>query len=702
MNKLYLMATIAGAILATSCGNQQSTPQTFAPLPADTAMTAAEKQARVFTPEVMLKMGRIGGSTISPDGKNVVYTITYYSVPDNKSFSSLWITSTDGGTPTQLTDYQGKENSPQWSGDGSKIYFLSNRTGNYQLWSIEPDGSNMKQISTLDKSINGYGVSPKDDRVWLVMEIEVEKVKSAEIYDNLDKSGALIYDDLMTRHWDTWEDGSYSHLYVAPINNGTLGQAKDITEGEPWDVPTAPYYDNSEISWNNSGTAIAYTAKKLQGTQYAISTNTDIYLYDINTAKTINLTEGMMGYDKYPRFSPDDTMIAWQSMERPGNESDKDRLMVMNIQTGEKSYVTYDFDYNAANVAWSEDNKKIYFIAPIEATHQICEAEVGNRTIKVLTQGLHDYTSFSKVGTKVIAEKTTISMATELFDVDLATGNDKQLSFINASIYANVDMGEVEKRWIKTTDNKQMLTWVIKPPKFDASKKYPTLLYCQGGPQSVVSQRWSYRWNYQLMAAQGYVVVAPNRRGLPSFGQEWLDQISGDYSGQNQADYMSAIDDVSKEPYVDTERRGCVGASYGGYSTFYIAGHHQNRFKAFIAHCGMFDLTSFYGSTEELWFPNNDLGGAYWDKDNKTAQRSFANSPHLAVQNWNTPILIIVGLKDYRIPYTQSLEAFTAARMQGIPSRLVAFEDEAHQVFGAQNSIVWNKEFFGWLDKYLK
>lgn len=700
MNKLY--TTMAIAAFMTSCTTINPTRSSFTPLPVDTAMTTAEKEARLFTPEVMMKMGRLSGSTLSPDGKSVAYTVTYYSVAENKSYSALWVASADGsGQPIQLTDYQGKASSPQWSTDGSKIYFLSNSSGSNQLWSISTEGSDLAQLSTLDKEIGGYGVSPTGDNIWLVMDVAVDKVASAEIYENLGKSGALIYDDVMCRHWNTWEDGSYSHLFVAPLTDGRVGTPKDITEGEQWDVPTAPYFDNSEIAWNNSGTAIAYTAKKLRGAEYAVSTDTDLYLYLLSDSLTRNLTEDMVGYDKYPRFSPDDRMIAWQSMERPGNESDKDRLFVMNIETGEKNYVTYDFDYNAANIIWS-NNAEILFIAPIEATHQICRADVGNRKITVLTQGLHDYTSISLAQGRLVAEKTTLSMATELFDVDLSNGTDRQISSINANIYANVDMGEVEKRWVTTTDNKQMLTWVIKPPKFDTLNKYPTLLYCQGGPQSVVSQRWSYRWNYQLMAAQGYVVVAPNRRGLPSFGQQWLDQISGDYSGQNQADYMSAIDDVSREPYVDTDRRGCVGASYGGYSVYYIAGHHENRFKAFIAHCGMFDMTSFYGSTEELWFPNNDLGGPYWDKNNKTAQRSFDSSPHLSVQNWNTPILILVGLKDFRVPYTQSLEAFTAARMQGIPSRLVAFEDEAHQVFGAQNTIVWNREFFAWLDKYLK
>lgn len=702
MNKT-LTTLLLGTALISSCGTPQGNSTNDAmQLKADTALTASEIQARVFTPEIMLKMGRLGSSTLSPDGQSIAYTLTYYNVAENSSTTALWIMPAGGGTPRQITDHAGKESSPAWSSDSRTIYFLSNRSGSNQLWSIAPDGSEMKQLSLLDQDINGFGISPDGQQAWIVMDIKVEKVSSSERFSNLGKSKALIYDELMTRHWDTWEDGTYSHLFLASLSSSGLGEPRDITPDEPWDIPTAPYFDNSEITWNNSSTAVAYTAKKLQGYQYATSTNTDIYEYTLADSQTRNLTEGMMGYDKYPVYSPDDRMLAWQSMERPGNESDKDRLFVLNLETHEKSYLTYDFDYNAANIRWSENSEAVFFIAPIEATHQICRADVAKREIAVLTSGLHDYTSFSKVGPSVVAEKTTLSMATELFAVDLSNGTDSQLSFINDHIYRNVDMGRVEKRWVKTTDGKQMLTWVILPAKFDPSKKYPTLLYCQGGPQSVVSQRWSYRWNYQLMAAQGYVIVAPNRRGLPSFGQEWLDQISGDYSGQNQADYLSAIDDVSRESYVDTSRRGCVGASYGGYSVYYLAGHHNDRFKAFIAHCGMFDLTSFYGSTEELWFPNNDLGGPYWDKSNATAQRSYANSPHLAVQNWNTPILILVGLKDYRIPYTQSLEAFTAARSQGIPARLVAFEDEAHQVFKPQNALVWNAEFFNWLDTYLK
>ncbi|MEG1934503.1 MAG: alpha/beta fold hydrolase, partial [Rikenellaceae bacterium] len=416
----------------------------------------------------------------------------------------------------------------------------------------------------------------------------------------MQKANVMVYDDLMVRHWNYWLDGTYSHLMVATLGTDSLSAAKDIMQDEPWDAPLAPYFDISEIKWNNAGSQLAYTSKKLKGSDYAFSTNSEIYLYDTESGVTKNLTEGMPGYDRTPLFSPDDKQIAWLSMERPGNEADKSRLFVMNIMSGEKSYVTKSFDYNAANLVWS-DNNTIYFIAPISATHQICKVEAkDNAEVTVLTEGLHDYISLSLAGGKMIAEKTTLSMAPEIFSINVADGKDNQLTSINKDIYANIKLGEVQKRMIKTTDGKEMLTWVLLPPDFDSTKTYPALLYCEGGPQSVVSQRWSYRWNLQLMASHGYVVVAPNRRGLPSFGQEWLDQISGDYSGQNIKDYLSAIDAVSAEKWVDKERLGCVGASYGGYSVYYLAGNHNKRFKTFISHCGMFNFESFYPSTEEL------------------------------------------------------------------------------------------------------
>jgi len=684
-------------LAATVCSCSKSEKETAFRL--DDTMTSAQKEARQFTPEVMWKMGRIGDYSLSPDGTKVLYSMTRYNLEDNNSSSALFIQQLDSTEPEQITAWGNHDSAPSWSSKGDVIYFLSDRNGSNQLYAYAPSGT--KCLSGVEGGISLYGVSPDGTHIWYTCEVKVEDVASEEVYKDMPLSQARIYNDLMCRHWNVWEDGSYSHIFVAEFSAYGISSPKDINEGEPWDVPTAPDFDGADVTWNNAGTAIAYSARKLTGYVYAVSTNTDIFLYNLEDATTTNLTEQMPGYDKYPVFSHDDKYIAWRSMERPAHEADKDRLFVMETNGSDKRYLTHDFDYNAENLVWSEDDSEIYFISPMQATYQICKVGVADKKVTVLTGGDHDYTGFSKVGSTIVAAKTTLAMAPELFSVDETAGTDTQLSFINKDIYENVDMGEIQKRWVTTTDGKQMLTWVILPPKFDPAKKYPTLLFCEGGPQSVVSQRWSYRWNFELMASQGYVVVAPNRRGLPSFGQEWLDQISGDYSGQNIKDYLSAIDDVSKEPWADKERLGCVGASYGGYSVFYLAGHHEKRFKAFIAHCGIFDFTSMYGETEELWFVNTDYGGPYWS-ENPVAKRSYENSPHMSVTKWDTPILIITGENDFRIPYTQSLEAFTAARALGVPARLVEFKNEAHQVFKPQNNIVWNREFFGWLEKYLK
>ncbi len=691
---------LAGAVAALTVACGDGAGKKTDPMKIDNSLTEAEKSAGILTPEVMWKMGRVGGSTVSPDGKTVLYTVSYYSMKDDKSSTHIWSVPTEGGEAVQITDGAGKEASIQWSADGSRIYFLSTRSGDAQLWSAKPDGSDMRQMSAIEGGIEGFGVSPKEDKLYYIKRVQVEKRRSSEIFPDLPDSKAMIYDDLMARHWDYWDDGSYLHLFVTDLQNGKVAEGVDIMEGEPWDAPMAPYFDAAEIAWNNAGTQLAYTCKKMKGKQYALSTNSDIYLYDLASGKTTNITEGMMGYDKYPRFSPDDSMVAFTSMERDGNESDKDRLFVTKLGTGEKLYLTKDFDYNAGNVVW-DGNDKLYFLTPIWATYQLCRVGLDGSPVELVTRGAHDLNAFTMGGGKLVAERTTLSSPTELFAVNLSDGTLTQLTNTNAEIYDNIKMGEVRERMVKTTDNKEMLTWVILPPDFDSTKSYPVLLYCQGGPQSVVSQRWSYRWNYQLMAAQGYIVVAPNRRGLPSFGQEWLDQISGDYSGQNIRDYLSAIDDVAREPWADENRMGCVGASYGGYSVYFLAGNHNKRFKAFIAHCGMFNFESMYCGTEELWFPNNDLGGPYWS-DSPVAKRSYANSPHKFVKNWDTPILIFSGLNDFRIPYTENLQAYTAAQLMGVPARLVAFENEAHQVFKPQNSLVWQREFFGWLDKYVK
>lgn len=653
----------------------------------------------VLTPELMWQMGRIGGFDLSPDGKTVVYGVTTYDMEANSGSSSLYLVDFGYSEPVRITDQGHNDSSPVWSADGRKIYFMSDRGGSDQAWQYDMQTGTTSQISDVEGGIEAFGISPDGSRAFYTKKVKVCKVESSEVYPDMDKSKALIYDDLMVRHWNYWDRGEYSHIFIAPLADGKFGDGLDIMPGEPWDAPLAPYFDAAEIAWNNAGTQLAYTCKKQTGTDYAVSTDSDIYLYDIATGTTVNLTAGMVGYDKYPVFSPDDSKLAFISMERPGNESDKERLFVTDLATGEMVNLTRDFDYNAANAVW-ENDESLVFIAPITATHQICRARLDG-TVEVITEGLHDINHIAVAGGRAVGAVTRIDMATELWGFRLENGSNWYITETNKDIYDRIKLGEVRERWVETTDGKQMLVWVILPPDFDETRKYPALLYCQGGPQSVVSQSWSYRWNFQLMAAQGYVVVAPNRRGLPSFGQDWLDQISGDYSGQNIRDYLSAIDDVAREPWVDETRLGCVGASYGGYSAFYLAGNDGGRFKAFIAHCGIFNFESMYGETEELFFVNNDYGGPYWS-DDPIARRSYANSPHKFVTEWHAPMLIITGLNDFRIPYTQSLQAFTAARLLGIPARLLAFENEAHQVFKPQNSMVWNFEFFAWLDQYVK
>ncbi|MDR0795128.1 MAG: S9 family peptidase [Tannerella sp.] len=707
MKRKSIALLIISAVCMSGCVRKNNQTNETKVMETNNVLTDAEIAKGQFTAEVMWKMGRIANSVISPAGDKIAYTVTSYNMAANRGATNIYVQSPDDRQKLRLTDSAGNESNLQWSADGSKLYFLSTRSGESQIWSIRPDGSGLTQHSFIEKGIDGFGLTKDESKVFYLQSVPVIKRNSAEIYIDMDQSKAKIYDDLMARHWDHWDEGNHTHIFIANLIDGKVASGKDIMEGEPWDAPLAPYFDISEIAWNNAGTQLAYTCKKQTGTEYAVSTDSDIYIYDVTSSRTTNIckhiaADGAMimpGYEKYPVWSPDDQQIAFSSMRREGNESDKERLFVWNNANHTMHDRTATFDYNASNIVW-DGNEALYFIAPIEATHQLCKVDKSGN-VKVITAGDHDINSFTTNGKKVVAQVTQITRATELFDIDIHSGNMTPISAVNQQIYDHIPFGRVEKRRVKTTDGKQMLTWVIFPPDFDPNKKYPTLLYCQGGPQSVVSQSWSYRWNFQLMAAQGYIVVAPNRRGLPSFGQEWLDQISGDYSGQNIRDYLSAIDDVSKEPWSDETRLGCVGASYGGYSAFFLAGTHNKRFKAFIAHCGIFNFESMYGATEELFFVNNDYGGSYWD-ENPVAKRSYANSPHKFVTKWDTPILIITGVNDYRVPYTQSLEAFTAARLRDIPSRLVVFENEAHQVFRPQNSIVWNREFFSWLDKYLK
>lgn len=656
-------------------------------------------ESDVMTPEVLWSFGRLGGENISPDGKTILYGVSYYNKEENKSYRDLYTLSVSGGEPTQLTNTGKKEFNEIWRPDGKKIAYISSASGSTQIWEMNPDGSNPIQISDIEGGIDAFNYSPNMSKIFYLKEVQEEKAVK-DLYPDLPKANARVINDMNYRHWDNWVD-TYTHIFIADYSD-KITSGKDIMTGEKWSAPVKPFGGTEQIAWSPDSKTLAYVSRKLQGVEYAKSTNSDIYFFDIATGETKNMTQGMMGYDMNPAFSPDGTKMAWESMERDGYESDKNRLFVMDLATGEKTFYTKDFDQNAQSLTWTADSKSIYFISGWHAVQEIYKLNLSDGKINQVTKGIHDYHTVHIAGDDLIATKVSMSKPAEIYNVNPVTGEEKEISFVNKNILDQLEMGKVEKRWITTTDNKQMLVWIIYPPHFDANKKYPTLLYCQGGPQGTVSQFWSYRWNFQMMAANDYIVVAPNRRGLPGFGQEWNEQISGDYGGQNMKDYLSAIDAVKQEPFVDENRLGCVGASYGGFSAFWLAGHHEKRFKAFIAHDGMFNLEAQYLETEEMWFVNWDLGGAFWEKDNKTAQRSYANSPHKFVQNWDTPILIIHGGKDYRIVESQGMQAFNAARLRGIPAQLLHLPEENHWVLGVQNGILWQRTFANWLDKYVK
>ena len=657
-------------------------------------------ESDVMTPEVLWSFGRLGEVQVSPDKTKILYAVSYYSKEENKGNRELYTINIDGTDKKKLTETPSDEFNAVWGKDGKKIAFMSYESGTGQMWMINADGSGRKQVTDIEGGITAFGFSPDYSKVFYTKEVKLDdRVK--DVYPDLDKSSGRVITDLMYRHWDTWVD-TYSHVFIADFKDGKLEGSIDLLEGQKYECPMRPFGGIEQISFTADNKKIAYTCRKKTGLEYTLSTNSDIYLYDLATKETENLTEGMMGYDVNPVFTSDGKNMIWESMERDGYESDKNRLFIMNLETKEKKYLTEDFDQNVGSVSLSEDNKFAYFVSDWHATDELYKINLETAEIKKITEGIHNYRTATQVGDKLIATRVSMSKPNEIYSVNEATGEATELSFENKDLLAQLEMGKVESRWVTTTDNKQMLVWVIYPPHFDSTKVYPALLYCQGGPQGTVSQFWSYRWNFQMMAANDYIIVAPNRRGLPGFGQEWLEQISGDYGGQNMKDYLSAIDAVKQEPYIDENRLGAVGASYGGFSVYWLAGNHNKRFKAFIAHDGMFNLEAQYLETEEMWFVNWDLGGSFWDKDNKVAQRSYANSPHKFVQNWDTPLMVIHSEKDYRIVASQGMSAYNAAKLRGIPAKYLYFPDENHWVLQPQNGILWQREFFSWLDKWLK
>ena len=663
-------------------------------------LPAVAQQSQHMTPETMLSLARVGASALSPDGKTVVYSVGFPSIKDNKIRTELFTISSDGSARCQITQGVAGVHGARWIQQGRRISYISSESGAPQVWTMVPDGTDRRQVTNIEGGLSDYLFSPDEKQLAYIKEISFGK-STKEIYPDLPKATGRIVTDLMYKHWDEWVE-TIPHIFIAPVGGEAITGGKDILEGEPYEAPTKPFGGAEELSWSPDGKTLAYSSRKKTGMEYSLSTNTDIYLYDLASGQTRNITEGMGGYDTHPRFSPDGKRISWISMERDGYEADLKRLFVQDLKTGQKTFLTGGFEYDVDELQWSANSQSLFFLSTKHAEAQLWEIALKGRKIRQITTGMHDYTSLDVQGGKILAGRQSYIEPTDLYLVDVKTGAAKQLTAENKSTLDGLAPISVEKRWVKTTDGGNMLVWVVLPPNFDKTKKYPALLFCQGGPQSPVSQFFSYRWNMRLMAEQGYIVIAPNRHGVPSFGKAWNEQISGDYSGQNIQDYLTAVDELKKEPWVDSERLGCVGASYGGYSVFYLAGVHQKRFKAFIAHAGIFNLEMQYMTTEEMWFANWDMGGAPWEKDNAVAQRTFANSPHKLVGNWDTPILVIHGERDYRILAGQGMAAFNAAKLRGIPAELLIYPDENHWILRPQNALLWQRTFFGWLDKYLK
>lgn len=655
----------------------------------------------LMTPEILWSLARVSPEALSPDGKTSIFSVRNYDVSENKGESNLYSVAVTGGEPKQITSTNGSEYGVQFLSNDRIGYVL-----NGQWWEANTNGSGAAQISNIDGGISLAKVSPDGKYILFAKNVKLDKT-TAEKYPLLPKTSGEIFDNLMYRHWDTWSDGNYSHIFYATYDNGKIGEPHDIMSGERFFCPQQPYGGPEDVTWSPDSKHIVYVCKKKFGKEYSLSTNTDIYFYNINAASTTNFTEENPGYDTYPVFSPDGKKIAWLSMARDGYEADKNRLMVYDFASGIRTDISKDWDETITSFIWNYDGKKIFFLEDKEATDQVFEitfhrnwTETGAKDYRQVTNGVFDVVSIvGQSGTSLVVARQDMNHATELFKVDIIKGTFIPLTQTNKKIYDNISMGNIEKRWIKTADGKQMLTWFIYPPNFDANKKYPTLLYCQGGPQSAVSQFYSFRWNFQLMAANGYIVVAPNRRGLPGFGTAWNEEISKDWGGWAIQDYLSAIDSAAKLPFVDKSRLGAVGASYGGYSVYMLEGVHSGRFKTFIAHCGLFNLESWYNTTEEMWFANWDIGGPYWGKNPPKGYDTF--NPRKYADNWNTPIMVISNALDFRVPVNQGMEAFQLAQLKGIKSRFLYFPDEGHWVVKPQNSLLWHHEFFRWLSETL-
>ena len=720
---------VAAVLLLTACGTQNESDKV------NIQKQTIQLENDQMTPEALWAMSRIGSYQASPDGKHIAFQMGYYSVEENKSHQVLWMMNADGSEQKQLTEDADNETDAQWL-DNETIAFLKGG----EVWKMNLDGSGRKQLSQTEGKIEGFMFSPDRSKAILLKSIDFNDIIKKNPED-LPKATGRLVTDLMYRHWDHYVE-TIQHPFVATVNGEAIDTVMtDLLEGEPYECPMEPFGGMEQLAWSPNSKTIAYTCRKKTGLAYSISTDADIYIYNIGTRETKNLCkpegyaepeieptktmkyqkvnakdnlQNNVGYDQNPKFSPDGKQIAWLSMERNGYEADRMRLCIYDLTTGEKKYVTESFDSNVDDFCWAPDGKSLYFIGVWHATENLYCTNLDGE-VKQLSNEWADWGSLQLLndGKNLLMERHSFLTPADLYVVNPNTeeyneeGNSaiaQQITNVNKEILDQLGKPTVDQRWVKTSDGKEMLTWIIQPPHFDPNKKYPTLLFCEGGPQSPVSQFWSYRWNFFIMASQGYVIIAPNRRGLPGFGQEWLEEISGDWTGQCMKDYLAAIDDACANlPYVDKDKLGAVGASFGGFSVYYLAGHHDKRFKCFIAHDGAFNLEAMYTETEENWFSNWEYDDAFWNKDRTAnADKTYKNSPHLFVDKWDTPILCIHGEKDYRINATQGMSAFNAARMRGIEAELLIFPDENHWVLKPQNGVLWQRTYFDWLGRWLK
>ena len=655
----------------------------------------------MLTPEVLEAFGRISEAVPSPDGKEIAFTLAYESIEKNKSNAEIYKIGIDGGEPVRLTKSAGSESNIRWIEEGKKIAFLryDKETEANQIYAMDADGNGMKRLSEVKNGIECFEISPDGNKVIYGSPIDAFD-KDSTLFEGLPKTTGRVVDDLMYKHWDEWVT-KIPHPFLAEINGDKISDAVDIMEGEPYECPMRPFGGTESFAWSPDSKTLVYVSRKLKGMDYAFSTNSDLYLYDLESKTTKNLTEGMPGYDTDPVFSPDGKQLAWLSMATAKYESDKKRLMVMDMQTKQMRDLTENWDYWPEGLAWTPDGKSIMFNGYYQGVEPVFKMDVATCAIDTLANDICDFSGVKPLSdNSLIALRHSMKSPNEIVKISKEGVTD--LTSVNKELLGQLKLGEVKKVLVPTTDGKQMTCWEILPPDFDPNKKYPAILYCQGGPQQAVSQFWSYRWNFMIMAANGYVVIAPNRRGLPGFGTEWNRQISGDYGGQNMRDYFSATDYIKGQPYVDADHVGAIGASYGGFSVYWLAGHNDGRFAALVSHAGIFNIEAQYLETEEMWFADFDLGGPYWDANNAVAQRTYATSPHRFVNNWQCPMLITVGELDYRILASQGMMAFNAAKMHGLEAEMLVFPDENHWVLKPQNAILWQRVFFRFLDKYLK